>query len=528
MLKQTFIGVKKTLGLLLVASILSHPSYAGTRTIDADYVTSSDHTKTWTPPSTTQTLVGRTSTDTLTNKSIDGATNTLTGITNSAIGNAAAIAYSKLNVAASIVNADIAGGAAIAYSKLNLALSIVAGDIASGAITAAKMAASSVDLASSTVTGVLAKANQAATTAYTDAANAFTLNNSNSYAGTASTPAMKYTGAAYTAGTATTNKPILLLEDAASSTSWFTGGTEFGVNAVSTMHGNLLDLKANNASALSADYIGGLWLRNISDSSSEGLVICGSTGGTQSGGGSGNSNNSNNCHTISADNAGNLNFYSPNAAQGFYTTMRIHQTTANVGIGNGITAASMTAAMLYVMPPAAAAYNAYDIVQLIPKASQTGPYIAGRSTMNGTAVWQVDINGKGWFVGMDAGSTKINNVTDPTSAQDAATMNYVDTQNTPVSSAISALDIDWSTLKKTGGLYTKTLGANSVFTFSNRASGETIIVRLTNTASNYTVTWPTVKWCNGTTPTMTVGAKSDIYTFIYDGTDVFGCYTQNH
>jgi hypothetical protein len=94
-------------------------------------------------------------------------------------------------------------------------------------------------------------------------------------------------------------------------------------------------------------------------------------------------------------------------------------------------------------------------------------------------------------------------------------------------SAISASDIDWSTLKASGGLYTKTLGANTTFTFSNRTAGQTIVVRLTNTASNYTVTWPTVKWAGAAAPTMTTGAKSDIYTFIYDGTDVFGSYVQN-
>jgi hypothetical protein len=97
----------------------------------------------------------------------------------------------------------------------------------------------------------------------------------------------------------------------------------------------------------------------------------------------------------------------------------------------------------------------------------------------------------------------------------------------PSASAISASAIDWATLKRTGGLYTKTLAANTTFTFSNLLAGQTIVVRLTNTASNYTVTWPTVKWTGGTPPTMTVGAKSDIYTFIYDGTNVFGSYVQD-
>lgn len=62
-------------------------------------------------------------------------------IINSDINASAAIAYSKLNLAASIVNADIATGAAIAYAKLNLAGSIVNADVnASAAIAYSKLA----------------------------------------------------------------------------------------------------------------------------------------------------------------------------------------------------------------------------------------------------------------------------------------------------------------------------------------------------------------------------------------------------
>ena len=57
-------------------------------------------------------------------------------ITNAKINSAAAIAYSKLNLATSIVNADVAAGAAIAYSKLNLATSIVNADVSGTAAIA--------------------------------------------------------------------------------------------------------------------------------------------------------------------------------------------------------------------------------------------------------------------------------------------------------------------------------------------------------------------------------------------------------
>lgn len=53
---------------------------ATTRTQDGDALISADHTKTWTMPAATDTMVGRASTDTLTNKSISGSTNTITNV----------------------------------------------------------------------------------------------------------------------------------------------------------------------------------------------------------------------------------------------------------------------------------------------------------------------------------------------------------------------------------------------------------------------------------------------------------------
>lgn len=60
----------------------------------------------------------------------------LGNLSNANIAAAAAIAYSKLNLASSIVNSDISGSAAIAYSKLALSNSIVNTDISSSAAIA--------------------------------------------------------------------------------------------------------------------------------------------------------------------------------------------------------------------------------------------------------------------------------------------------------------------------------------------------------------------------------------------------------
>lgn len=89
--------------------------------------------------------------------------------------------------------------------------------------------------------------------------------------------------------------------------------------------------------------------------------------------------------------------------------------------------------------------------------------------------------------------------------------------------AIAASAIDWSA----ASTFTKTLSANTTFTFSNATDGQTIVVALTNTASNYTVTWPTVSWTGGAAPTQTIGAKTDVYTIIKIGSVYYGSVVQN-
>lgn len=94
---------------------------------------------------------------------------------------------------------------------------------------------------------------------------------------------------------------------------------------------------------------------------------------------------------------------------------------------------------------------------------------------------------------------------------------------TYASASLAALDIDWAT----ASAFYKTLAANSTFTFSNLADGRTISVALTNTASNYTVTWPTVSWAGGVAPTQTTGAHTDVYTFIRINGTIYGSAVQN-
>lgn len=85
-------------------------------------------------------------------------------------------------------------------------------------------------------------------------------------------------------------------------------------------------------------------------------------------------------------------------------------------------------------------------------------------------------------------------------------------------------NLDWSLTTK----FALTLSANATLTFSNDTDGWDILIRITNTASNYTVTWPAgLKWTTGTPPTQTVGAKTDLYGFAKIGSTIFAAYIQN-
>ena len=79
--------------------------------------------------------------------------------------------------------------------------------------------------------------------------------------------------------------------------------------------------------------------------------------------------------------------------------------------------------------------------------------------------------------------------------------------------AVAALDIDLST----GNYFTKTINANSTFTFSNPPASGTVgsfTLELTHTSG--TVTWPTsVKFPADTAPTLTAG-KTHLFVFVTD------------
>jgi hypothetical protein len=89
--------------------------------------------------------------------------------------------------------------------------------------------------------------------------------------------------------------------------------------------------------------------------------------------------------------------------------------------------------------------------------------------------------------------------------------------------AIPAASIDWAE----GSSFSKTLSANTTFTFANTVSGQSITVAVTNTASNYAVTWPGgIKWPGGLAPTQSTGVQTDVYTFKNIGGVFYGTVEQ--
>lgn len=91
------------------------------------------------------------------------------------------------------------------------------------------------------------------------------------------------------------------------------------------------------------------------------------------------------------------------------------------------------------------------------------------------------------------------------------------------STAVSASDVDLST----GSYFTKTLSANTTFTFSNPpASGKATGFALEVTgASTYTIAWPSsVKWSGATAPDAPASGEKDVYVFVTTdgGTTYYG------
>ena len=109
---------------------------------------------------------------------------------------------------------------------------------------------------------------------------------------------------------------------------------------------------------------------------------------------------------------------------------------------------------------------------------------------------------------------------DVTGTSAASVVSTINGQAQGASVPIPALAIDWAA----GTTFSKTLAAGAnVFTFTNDADGQLIVVRVTGAGS--TVTWPAVLWAGGVPPVQTP-AGADVYTFVRIGVSIYGSVVQ--
>ena len=92
--------------------------------------------------------------------------------------------------------------------------------------------------------------------------------------------------------------------------------------------------------------------------------------------------------------------------------------------------------------------------------------------------------------------------------------------------AVAALDVDCTL----GNFFTKTIAANSTFTFSNPPASRAYAFTLEIVHTSGTITWPTtVRWPGNTAPTLTTG-RTHLITFVTDngGTIWYGAPQVNY
>jgi hypothetical protein len=72
-----------------------------------------------------------------------------------------------------------------------------------------------------------------------------------------------------------------------------------------------------------------------------------------------------------------------------------------------------------------------------------------------------------------------------------------------------------------------TLTGSVILGFSNPIAGANYNLAITQGGvGGYTVTFPTVKWIGGGSPSFSsIVGDTDIFTFLYDGTDYYGSWT---
>ena len=154
--------------------------------------------------------------------------------------------------------------------------------------------------------------------------------------------------------------------------------------------------------------------------------------------------------------------------------------------------------------------------------------VAGGGTGAGTLTGILKGNGTSAFTAVTAPSGTIVGTTDTQTLTNKTlttpvlinptVTNYVETPYSANSSTAITLDL------ANGTVQIITLTGNATVTMPTATSGKSFIMFLKQDATgSRTITWSTVKWAGGTTPTITgTASRQDIFSFFADGTNWYG------
>jgi len=204
------------------------------------------------------------------------------------------------------------------------------------------------------------------------------------------------------------------------------------------------------------------------------------------------------------------------AAAGSFTTLSASSTVSGTGFST------------YLASPPAIGGTAAAAGSFTTLAASSTLNVTGTSTLTGNVTFGGNLTSAGSLTFQTNGTTTALTMD---ASQNATFAGKVTSSKASISGysslteSANAVTIDWS-LANTFAL---TLNGNlNTVTFSNAASGETIVVAITNTASNYTVTWGnSIKWVGASQPVQTIGAHTDVWTIIDVNGTYYGSVVQN-